>query len=361
MMKNITILCNTPYQLIVAVYLNKSFFQEDKVSLLISDAINGSGHLITNLRNSAKFEQVFLVHRQLFRKIENSKWKRALFHEEKKFFARFLLRKCSTELPEICDIFLCANIDLFGVAFCQCFDCQLDLFEDGIASYSMELGEFYQDIFDNHNEIKKKRYACYANAGRIYLFCPERLKWKPPFMIEKMGSFIEDMEFIQFLNQIFEYDSLKEPYAEKYIFFEEAYYSDGRDVDDVGIVSMIADVVGKENILIKRHPRSEVDRFGEIGFHTNSNSGIPWEVIAINVCLDKKVIITIASAAAITPYLLLGMKMKAILLYKLFSDAPLKRDVLEVLEDICGENPDCLTPDSREQLIDILENIRENY
>lgn len=343
----------------MAICLKRTDLADDQVSLLISDQISGCQQMIKNLEREAVFASVSLVGKSLFKRMENSKWRRAFFHWGNAGYVQSLLKRSMAGMPDACDLFLCANIELFGIAFCRTYGCELELFEDGIASYSMEMGDFYQVVSKPSGREKKRRYACYANAKRIYFFCPERLKWEPPFEVKRLESFAEDKYFVQSLNRVFGYDPQIDPYLEKYIFFEEAYRSDGRLVDDMDIVERTAQIVGKEQILIKRHPRSQEDRFGRLGFSTNVSCGIPWEVIALNICLDEKVIITIASAAAITPYLLLGMKMKAVLLYKMFQDAPLKRDVLEVLEAICEENSECLTPGSMDEYMEVLKNVKE--
>lgn len=354
--ENITILCNTPYQLIVASYLRYTDFKDGRVTLLLSDQIRDCQQLKNNIIKTEMFHSVGLVCKDTFKRMEGSRYRRGMFHLMKGKYASKWLKQCSDFLPEKCDIFLCANVELYVVAFCECYACRMELFEDGIASYSRELGDFYNEIAESFAGGKKKRFRCYSEAKAIYLFNPENLKWCPFFNVKKMEPFYHKKDFLQILNQIFGYTSGKDAYSQKYIFFEEAYESDGRVVNDIEIVEVIASIVGKENLLIKQHPRSLKNRFGELGFHTNTKCNIPWEVIALNTCLEEKVVITIASAAAITPYLLLGMEMRAVVLYKLFPDAPLKRNVLEVFETVCEECPNIGVPDTREELRAILQH-----
>lgn len=56
----------------------------------------------------------------------------------------------------------------------------------------------------------------------------------------------------------------------------------GAGVNDVELIEALADKVGKQNMMVKIHPRNPVNRFEKLGYKTNHNTAIPWEVIVMN-------------------------------------------------------------------------------
>ena len=77
----------------------------------------------------------------------------------------------------------------------------------------------------------------------------------------------------------------------------------------------IADIVGKENLLVKLHPRNKVDRFSKYGITTNKTIGMPWEVIQMNNNFSDKVFLTIASGSVLASKLYFGDNIKTYLLF----------------------------------------------
>ena len=93
------------------------------------------------------------------------------------------------------------------------------------------------------------------------------------------------------------------------------------------MLQIIASLVGKENIIVKIHPRNRINRFAEIGYTTNLNTSIPWEVVALNSDLQNCCLVTVFSQSAVLPFILLGKKTKSVLLYNLcpsFSESDVK-------------------------------------
>lgn len=88
-------------------------------------------------------------------------------------------------------------------------------------------------------------------------------------------------------------------------------------INDISIVNRIAKVVGKENILVKLHPRSKTDRFKKMGYETNNNTLIPWEVLYMNHNFDNTLFISTASSSIVHPVILFGEKIKAVFVFKL--------------------------------------------
>ena len=71
---------------------------------------------------------------------------------------------------------------------------------------------------------------------------------------------------------------------------------------------------------VKIHPRNKINRFRDAGFVTNSNTGIPWEVIVMNMDdIQNHVFITVASSSVVNMILIFGERIKAYSLYDLLN------------------------------------------
>ena len=74
--------------------------------------------------------------------------------------------------------------------------------------------------------------------------------------------------------------------------------------------------MGKENFLLKRHPRLMADRWQECGIQVNEDLKIPWEVLIMNCDFRSKRIFTISSNACMTPQLVFNIKIPVFFMKK---------------------------------------------
>ena len=86
------------------------------------------------------------------------------------------------------------------------------------------------------------------------------------------------------------------------------------------IVEKIASIVGRENLLIKLHPRDTTNRFIRLGYKTNKTFSVPWEALALTMKKMPLMCITFSSGAALNYQFLTKKKNRTILLYKLMPD-----------------------------------------
>ena len=91
--------------------------------------------------------------------------------------------------------------------------------------------------------------------------------------------------------------------------------------NDVEIIDHISEIIGKNNMAIKLHPRNEINRFEVRGYKTNISYGIPWELVASNLPEDdKRVFLSFSSGAVLNYKFLCDKSFKTILLYKCIGD-----------------------------------------
>lgn len=327
-MKKVLIVCNTVLQIIFAVNLRFTEFKDDEVDLLISDHTKNAKIIADNSQNVAAFSRVYYVENNELVRSTAALAAHGRFGFLKDELTKDRILKRYIHIQKDYQVLLAANPDKFTNLLYECLlkrnsELQYYMYEDGLSAYCV-LGQSLQrqrhaKISAFHrflNFFTQKKYASKHIKG-LYLFEPELCMWEdqiPTLPMEKISK--DNKELLNTLNEMFRYDQLEDTYFEKYIFFEESYSVENTQVNDIALVEHIAGVVGRDNIKVKIHPRNTTNRFKDLGFKTNVNTFIPWELIMLNEGLEDRVLISIASGSIANPYIIMGMKTKSVVLMK---------------------------------------------
>jgi len=199
-------------------------------------------------------------------------------------------------------------------------------FEDSYVSYTKQYGKIKSTKRKVFEFIARKLFNGYEIENSIvgyYFNEPDLVQAKfnyPIITAPKIGR--ENHELINILNIAFKYHELQDTYHERYIFFEsgDAYFENNNE--DVAFIRKLAEIVGKDQILIKRHPRCIENRFETLGVHIAQTVSIPWELILLNISMKDKIFITTTSAAALSSEIYFGDSCKAILLFEAMKNKP---------------------------------------
>lgn len=342
--ENICIHCCTVYQLFVANCLALSRFSGDDIVLVLSSSLPNAEVVCEKLKRTGLFLEVLVLDN------ETVDWNKALYVIPlfSKFRFRNLIKESVIEKQKF-DRYIFAGLGGFSNVIGQWLrknnpDLIVELYEEGASSYS----ELYHNAVENRkrnkNLFKRILYNMFPHMLNIYTnfyyFCPDLALWGDRGSRVKIPPITEYKKvLIKNMNDVFDFALNVDAYSQKVIFFEESYYNDGIDVNDIEIVNELEKQYGKENILIKRHPRNRIDRFKAMGYTTSVENNIPWEVIAFNIPdLDNKILITMTSTALISTFLLLNTH--AQMIFKI-RDLPDKNDrvkytkaVIEKLTDL---------------------------
>lgn len=344
-------LCNTYYQIIVAVQLSLTEYKDSEKVILINENINNSAEIIRKIKETGLFKSVFSVSDKY------DKWRIWMFSSPLHFFYDSRIEKIfggsnNLSVLEKCDEFLFANIGGIGPCLamylkCRRPDVKLSMFEDGVSSYSNIYSDAVKGGLNNTNSVKRLMYSIIKNTYKYidfyYVFLPELMVWDCPYSVKKIVPILEQIEKLKpILNYIFDYEALSDKYEEKVIFFEESYIQDGVNVDDFSVVKKLEEIYGKDNIFIKLHPRVQSNRFSEHGYHTNTNFAIPWEVIAINIPLNEKILASISSTAILSSFLLSNGDVKMMFCYNEieYDKIPRLKFTIEVINKLESLYPD---------------------
>jgi len=347
-MKKVLAVCASPYQVLALNRLIDEYYLGDEIILALADTIADLGGLYAKALEEPRFSKVYL-------------WEikgRYNFSQTVKIINAFMGERKSEILTshiggirEKYDVFLFANISpavmhIGTVLKKYNSKIEIGMFEDGFSTYSNYTGDFLlQGGFKGY----ARRF--FRNMSFIYSFAPELFEWKPRCEIKVVKRELKK-ETLDRLNRIFDYASLEDKYDAKVIFFEESFVADGREFDDLELVDLIADIVGKENIYVKIHPRNPVNRFKEKGYKTNENTAVPWELIACNTDMSEKILVTVSSSAVMNTFFMLGEGVTAYMLYECtdYPDA-IPTGILPLQEKCCKAHRDIfIIPESKESL-----------
>lgn len=366
MKRRILFVCNTPFQIIVALTLKYGEFKNDIVDIIISDHMNDSLILFNRIKESKIFNNVLYV------KSNNYTRKKENIIENKIDLLKYLIHpkyylEKYIKINEKYDVILGANVERFFALLVYTLSkknkkLKVRIFEDGYISYTKLMYSYIEWVNVSYKvslieKLLGRKSICKCIDG-IYLYEPELICWTPNFNIYEIDKGItKNEEFIKNLNFIFNYNNLQDDYNKKVIFFEESFFAENIDIGDIDIVNTVSKIIGKENIIIKIHPRNKINRFKKQGFCTNINTSIPWEVIALNNNFEEITLVTISSSAVLAPRMMFNQSIKTILLYKAtekkspYIDESCER-YLNKLKEFKGDN--LYICDSLDKLLDLV-------
>lgn len=301
------IVCATAYQVIVALQIKKTMLLKDRTDLVLLDTIKNSRTIATNIASEEIFNTVVTISL-------NNMGNTGFIKGKLKSIIKKSVTSNDLEMlvNNSYDEFYFASFNLFTLLLGSFYlkknkKTRIVMFEDGASSYSKCYSKIFENII-NVSCVKRSIYKFFNHPiysiSTYYVFNPSIVLWDAPNVERIPPINSKDENFKAFLNKLFDYESIKDNYTEKVIFLEESYYADGVDVPDVELVNKLAEKYGKNQIFIKKHPRNPTDRFEQLGYKTNVDTSIPWEVIAINIDLSDKIIATISSTAAISTILM---------------------------------------------------------
>ncbi len=343
-MRRILVICNTPFQFVVIAHILSLYYKEYEVDIVISNQFKDSWKVVENAKKSQLFRKVYYI-KNVSHKRGNSLSRCLDFYKRIVLSTWYAIHIGCTCYNDI----LFSNIQIFtkiliSVARWKNKECRIHIAEEGLGTYS----KLYGDSDSPHTLYRKyiDKQGVFAKLSTLYLFNPQFLTWDFPFSkICKLPVLDAcNATFMNMLNILFDYKQCKDNYDKKYIFFEESYYAEGEAVPDIEIVDRIAEKVGKENIMVKVHPRNPINRFKQLGYKTNEDSFIPWELIVLNQDMRDKVFITIASGAAINPFLYMGLPITSYSLLNCFEHRPgiMSTSVGDIMAQAYAMYPDML-------------------
>lgn len=366
-MKNkIIAFLDTPFQVMLGCLLRTTVYKNCDFDVVLADHIKNYEPVYEGLLNSKIFGNVFLakVYKTDNEHSKYGQWKNTAcskmkvekFLDGNKYYDKFLVSDDLTSTNWIYNYLHKYNPDIKAIYFEETpigvLSGQPALLHDNSKNVSHK-GSIARSILNYHTLT--------GNIAEGYSSISNMVKGKFYFPIKQLPMPNNLDEYIRLLNSIWGYKE-KYNFFGKVIFFEQSFRVDGVDFDDIQIVKDIISVVGKENVLIKMHPRSRENRFSDLGVDVKDKTYIPWEIIALNMGEDanKPILISYSTGALVLPQLYWGISQKSISLvdceeYKIknYHDKEML-EYFDTYKKICKDKRLGNLPKNREEFLSLL-------
>lgn len=319
-MKKIIILCNTYFQILIAIQLRLKEYTNDRVFLLVSDHSKDSLFVANKLKQCSLFSEVIYINTQ--RKYIDKD--RGIILRIKNLYSMLfgddlLSKKITCNVDE----FLFYNLDLYTRSlFATLIRSNVNLkckrFEEGVISYNFPLiqhniravlpllSDFIRKFF-----LKQK---CLLDLlSDFYCFSPDLYNGS---MIVHQIPKIKCCEIRPILKMIFDIDD--SIYKYKYIFFTSVYdFESKKPIGEFYVLEKIRKIVGNDNLLVKVHPRDKRNIYKQSGYNIDVNSNICWEAIMICANIKDSILISVNSSCLLTSNIIKNNTCSSVFVYNL--------------------------------------------
>ena len=343
--KRIICLCTTYFQMITAIQMRRTLFSEDEFSVVMTDGSNGSQQVSERLRETGIFDEVFFVTRARGA-MEEFKSAR---QKAERFLNYFVKGSYVSYLTKPYDLFLAYNFNWYAFMMFNALqqdnrDIKVAKFEEGILSYFVDDHRFEYDYFLKIKKIKRilRQPVMFDKLHTFYCFYPEFYDGKlstakiPP--LEHDDAWMRDT-----LCFLFDVDAEKLVYDRKFLYFASMLDSEvvKGESGEFEILKSIVDVVGKDNIMVKLHPRENApERYRDLGVAIDTNSDVPFEVIQLVKDFSDKVFITCLSSSTINLATILPRRSKTYLTYGMLPEKVKEMDRIVTFVEMYDKTTD---------------------
>lgn len=308
----------SPYQLFNAIILRMSAYANDECDIRLADFTEWSSDLVSRLRASSLFGSVEIVElveaQRIFLEENPPEVIRSTYQDADQYF------KDGAFAEPIYDV-LCYGVPhlhwrmFYYLERKRGLTPQLYFLEEGIQSYTRDIVRLERSQKFSAGAYPKGHSFC-ENIRGIYLHRPElfsvagvslqALKIPSPLDIEGCRE-----KIIEIYGRASRVD-------EDYVYLEDFFFANSLRTNDLELVRTLAEIVGVENLVVKRHPRDSINRFAAFGMRDYPESRIPWEVQLLDEGFSSKTLVSVTSSALYSPFLVYGANMHVISLERMY-------------------------------------------
>ena len=314
------IIANTYYQILFAIQLRQTIFLDDEVTLLISDHSVGTQNIAERIRDMNLFFETHYINtlgshdnRNIIEKIQD--FCDISFRKSNRY--SFFVDQLKDKYFDEIDTYN-YSIQTYGLYSILCQynkNILVSRYEEGALSYNtLPIYTKRRDVINHVRRLIGKPDINSALSS-FYCFYPE--VYHGSLNCVRVPLFESNEELKSITQQLFELDTRKLEYKQKYIYFSSVYDFEGGDsIKEFETVLRIRELVGNDNLLVKVHPRDVRSIYTIQGFNVDTCSNIPWEVIQLNGNYSDKVLITANSTCVISSSLITKGGIKGYYVFK---------------------------------------------
>ena len=307
------VICTTYSQLLLAVQLKLTLFIDDEIDLWLSDTSKGSEEVYKRLKETFLFHQVIYVKCQEF-----------LYNQGtiKNFWDIISYNFASIKKCELYDevIFYNLTLKIYEIADYYHklgYKAKWSRFEEGIFSYNTDIAKSNRIAATRMIRKIINRPDVFQLISRFYCIFPSLKDTHKEWEFVAIPDFSVTINLLRkYLNQIFNYCPEKQS---RYIYFASSSDIDKTPYGETEFVLKLANYVGKDNLLVKMHPRDTRSVYADYGIKVMENSYIPWEVIQMNLESSDCTFLTVNSGSFISITAMLNKPVCGYFLYNIIN------------------------------------------
>lgn len=234
---------------------------------------------------------------------------------------------------------------------------RISLYEEGICEY-----------YSLTQKSKSKKTFSHFFFHSYYLEdCRELYVYEPGIVksywdnitVKAIPRFYDDKDLMSLLNNVFSFN-IEETlvYKNKVVFLESCYDEDlESEKYQLELLNKIVETVGDEKVIVKLHPRSAIDKYPENIKAVYSY--VPFEILAVNMDLDRCAFVSTCTSAIVNPKLILNKEPFVVCLDRVNNKELSESDyVFDRVADLYESNSFYI-PGSESELIDALIKLKD--
>lgn len=358
-------ICDTPFQIMMALAFRMTILKNDIVDIVISDIINNSESLYQNVKESNVFSDAYYIRdyelnygfqslgkaKKIKKLLNRKKIIKSLLPVDKSYDALFVtdtLRSIDWIYEQLLNI----NHQL-----------KVFYYEEGPIAVLCDQGNHFKKrkeyesvckrLFNQVLGVKHINGNFQGAFTSVYNQMPKAyFEWYDLTRIsrDRLDAYVE------ILNEFWNYKHTN-MFSNKFIFLEESFFTDGRENRDLEIISDIVSVVGKKDIIVKLHPRTRENRFEKMGLTVYQKNNVPWELIALNGDLCNAVLICVGSGAILYPKLYWNIDQVSIGLLECeeYHYEYLDNQYYKTFSRICKDKELAILPQNKQEFVGIIK------
>ena len=311
-MKNNLFFVSTVYQLFAAIAIRISVCSEESATLVLSSDTPLFAKLYEQHSCTSTFDKVIYFENRC---LPSNKIRTAVDYAYNSFNNKRIVKKYFGN-EQFSDIYFFNPHFLFQACFMS-FNGQARFhsIDDGMICYlrsTIPVGKKHPyrslvSFLSNTPQLKDLSYDCYLFNPNFYIGADNHTLVCIP-CVNKENRLLHSAICSCFLH-------LPKDIEERYIFFEEAEDLCLDPKTTRFLVSQIAQIVGYDNFVLKRHPRNK-GRYQDTNIRIMDTSA-PWEVICLTTDMSSRCMLSFSSTASLSSKVIMGGNEKVILLYEL--------------------------------------------